>query len=44
MGGKDFKDQFLPGRGQGGDKLRYTFIFDDREKALNCYNFFTKYT
>ena len=29
LGGKDIREQFLSGRNDNGDKIRYTFIFDD---------------
>jgi|TARA_B110000285_G_scaffold233070_1_gene305788 hypothetical protein len=28
-GGKDIREQFLSGRNGSGDKIRYTFIFED---------------
>ena len=29
---------------KNNDKLRFTFIIEDRDQALLCYKFFTKYS
>ena len=40
-GAKNFRDQMIWGNAEkNNDKIRYTFVIEDKDEAIKCYRFF----
>lgn len=42
LGASNIRD-FMDSRGEGTDRIRFTFVIESKEEALKCFRFFSDY-